>query len=114
MDRRLFVMCVSNHIDPHIPLRDLRIMLESKINELYHYQTSLRFKMDTFRLFYTRQRVDIFNEIENTSFARETTRQLRTIQSIKELLQGIFNYVRALQLIYFRKLQIQGGPSSAQ
>lgn len=114
MDRQLFVMCVTNQINPHISLREMRIMLETKISELQHYQTSLRFKLDTFRLFYAREAANVFDMDENSSISNEITSQLDTIQSVKELVQGILAHARILQSIYFRKLRLQGGPSALQ
>lgn len=113
MDRQIYTLCVQNQLDPHIALNELRALLEYKKEELSHYQMSLRFKIDTFRMFHSRQPDNFFNSHEMASISTEATHQLNTIESIKELVAGIFKYICTLQVIYFRKLRIQGGPSTS-
>lgn len=114
MDHQTYMLCIQNQLDPHIALNELRALMEYKKEELTHFQMSLRFKIDTFKMFYARQPDNLLNGNEMASISMETAHQLNTIETIKEVVAGIYEYIRALQAIYFRKLRQQGGPSAWQ
>lgn len=110
----VFQLCRHDQIDVRITTTQIIDVITERALVLEHYQQSLSFKIQTFRMFHRREADDYHSTSEALSTSTEITNQMATIGSLRSLVSDIYDFIKRLERILFIKMQLENLPHSSR